>query len=376
MNQPMSQGGEKGGWNPSGETDLKKYRQRIDEIDKTILELLIERASLARKIGEIKKQKGLDIHVPEREREILERLLELNKGRFPEQALTRIFREIISACLSLEEPLKVGYLGPKATFTHQAALEHFGISAKYIALPTIKDVFEEVERGNIDYGVVPVENTIEGVVNYTLDMFLSTPNVKIVGEIVIPVSQHLLSLATDLSQIKKVYSHPHALAQARVWLDKHLPNAQRIEVESTAKAAELALEDENAAAIASEAAARVYNLNILARNIQENLNNYTRFLVIGKKSLRKTGKDKTSLLFAVKDEAGALYKALEPFYKHKVNLTKIESRPSKERSWDYVFFVDLEGHMEDEKVKNAVEELKRRAKMVRVLGSYPSALEV
>jgi chorismate mutase/prephenate dehydratase len=273
----MSQSGEKSGWKPSEVEDLKKYRQRIDEIDKTILELLIERASLAKRIGEIKKQKGLDIHVPEREREILERLLELNKGRFPEQALTRIFREIISACLSLEEPLKVGYLGPKATFTHQAALEHFGISAKYIALPTIRDVFEEVERENIDYGVVPVENTIEGVVNYTLDMFLSSPNAKIVGEIVIPVSQHLLSLATDLSQIKRVYSHPHALAQARPWLDKHLPHAQRIEVESTAKAAELALEDETAAAIASEAAAKVYNLNILAKNIQENINNYTRF---------------------------------------------------------------------------------------------------
>ena len=355
---------------------LSQYRERIDRIDETILELLIERANLAKKIGEVKKEKGLQIHVPEREREILERLLEKNRGRFPEQALVRIFREIISACLSLEEPLKIGYLGPKATFTHQAALEHFGVSAKYIPLGTIRDVFEEVERGNIDYGVVPVENTIEGVVNYTLDMFLEMPNVKIVGEIIIPVSQHLLSLADDLSQIKRVYSHPHALAQARAWLDKHLPHAQRIEVDSTAKAAELALEDEQAAAIASEAAARVYNLNILARNIQENLNNYTRFLIIGKKALRRTGSDKTSILFAVKDEAGALYKALEPFYKYNVNLTKIESRPSKEKSWDYVFFVDLEGHEEDERVKKALEELRERAKMVRVLGSYPVALEV
>jgi len=355
---------------------LTPYRERINQIDETILELLIERAQLAKKIGEIKKERGLQIHVPEREREILERLLEKNRGRFPEQALVRIFREIISACLSLEKPLRIGYLGPKATFTHQAALEHFGISAKYIPLGTIKDVFEEVERENIDYGVVPVENTIEGVVNYTLDMFLTMPSVKIVGEIIIPVAQHLLSLAEDLGEIKRVYSHPHALAQARHWLDKYLPHAQRIEVESTAKAAEMALEDEQAAAIASEAAARVYNLNILARNIQENLNNYTRFLIIGKKELKRTGKDKTSLLFAVKDEAGALYKALEPFYKHNVNLTKIESRPSKEKSWDYVFFVDLEGHKDDEKVKSAIEELKKRAKMVRILGSYPSALEV
>jgi len=360
--------------NPSEE--LKRLRKRIDQIDKTLLELLNERAELARKIGEIKKEKGLDIHVPEREREILKKILKKNEGKFPEQALIRIFREIISACLSLEEPLKVGYLGPKATFTHQAALEHFGISARYIALPTIKDVFEEVERGNIDYGVVPVENTIEGVVNYTLDMFLRSPNTRIVGEIVIPVSQHLLSLAESLSDIKKVYSHPHALAQARVWLDKYLPHTQRIEVESTAKAAEMALEEENAAAIASEAAAKVYNLNILARNIQENLNNFTRFLIIGKKELKKTGKDKTSLLFAVKDEAGALYKALEPFYRYGVNLTKIESRPSREKSWDYVFFVDLVGHKDEERVKRAIEELKERAKMVRILGSYPTALEV
>ena len=245
---------------------MKRYREEIDRIDRTILELLIERSEYAKKIGEVKKRKGLQIHVPERERQIIEKLLELNKGRFPEKALVRIFREIISACLSLEQPLKVGYLGPVATFTHQAALEHFGISAKYIPLSTIKDVFEEVERGNIDYGVVPVENTIEGVVNYT------------------------------------------------------------------------------------------------------------RFLVIGKRELGRSGKDKTSLLFAVKDEAGALYKALEPFYKHNVNLTKIESRPSKEKSWDYVFFVDLEGHIEDENVKRALEELKNRTKLVRVLGSYPIAI--
>ncbi len=354
---------------------LKPLRERIDEIDEAILKLLAERLELAEKIGEIKKEYGLEIHVPEREREILERLLKKNRGKFPERALIRIFREIISACLSAEKPLKVGYLGPKATFTHQAALEHFGISAKYIPLPTIKDVFEEVERGNIDYGVVPVENTIEGVVNYTLDMFLQTPNVNIVGEIIIPVSLHLLSNAEELSEIKKVYSHPHAFAQARAWLDKHLPHAQRIEVESTAKAAEMALEDEEGAAVASEAAATVYNLGVLASNIQENLNNYTRFLVIGKKRLGKTGRDKTSILFAVRDEAGALYRALEPFYRHGVNLTKIESRPSREKSWDYVFFADLEGHAEDERVKKALEELKERSKLVRVLGSYPAALE-
>ncbi len=362
------------------EEDLQTLRKEIDQIDKQILELLKRRAKVAKKIGEIKRSKGLKIYIPEREKEILEKLLKENNKEFPEEALKTIFLEIFSACRSLQEPLKVGYLGPEASFTHQAALEQFGSSTSFIPLPTIGDIFEEVERENIDYGVVPVENTIEGVVNYTLDMFLEKPNIKIVGEIVIPVAQHLMSRSGDLSKIKKVYSHPHALAQVRNWLDKYLPHAERIEVESTAKAAQLAKEDEQAAAVASKVAARVYNLQILKKNIQDRTNNYTRFLVIGKDKTSSPAEQtppkggvryKTSVLFAVEDEAGALYRALEPFYRHKVNLTKIESRPSKEKSWDYVFFIDLDGHVLEENVKKALQELKERTKMVRILGTYP-----
>ncbi len=359
--------------------ELKKLRERIDEIDLKILELLNERAKIAKVIGELKKKSKSPFHVPERERAIFERILKINEEKFsnlfPPEALVHVFREIISACLSLEKPLKIAYLGPKATFTHQASLEFFGFSAQYVPCPTIRDVFSEVEAGRSDYGVVPVENTIEGVVNYTLDMFLES-DLKISGEVVLPINLHLLSLSESLESIKKVYSHKMALAQSRRWLDKNLPHAQRIEVESTAKACEIALEEEGSSAIASEVASYTYHLNILARNIQDSSDNYTRFLVISKRDLAPTGKDKTSLLFAVKDEPGALYKALEVFYRAGINLTKIESRPSKKKAWDYVFFVDLEGHREEEKVKRALKDLTARTQMVKILGSYPKALQV
>ncbi|MEJ7554955.1 MAG: prephenate dehydratase [Aquificaceae bacterium] len=357
--------------------DLKELRREIDAIDEEILKLLNQRAKLAKRAGEIKKSMGLEVHVPEREREIINRIIRLNKElygeEFPTEAVVHIYREIISACLSLEKELKIAYLGPKATFTHQAALEYFGFSAHYVPVSTIGDVFREVETGRVDYGVVPVENTTEGVVNYTLDMFLES-DLKIVGEVVIPIKLNLLSTASGLENIKTVYSHRHALAQCKEWLRKNLPQASLIETESTAKACELVMELEDAGAIASEVAAYTYHLNILAENIQDNPNNYTRFLVIGKRWMKPTGKDKTSIIFAVKDEAGALYKALESFYRYGVNLTKIVSRPSKKKVWDYVFFVDLEGHAEEENVKKALELLQERSQMVKVLGSYPKAL--
>ncbi len=357
--------------------DLKELRREIDAIDEEILKLLNQRAKLAKRAGEIKKSMGLEVHVPEREREIINRIIRLNKElygeEFPTEAVVHIYREIISACLSLEKELKIAYLGPKATFTHQAALEYFGFSAHYVPVSTIGDVFREVETGRVDYGVVPVENTTEGVVNYTLDMFLES-DLKIVGEVVIPIKLNLLSTASGLENIKTVYSHRHALAQCKEWLRKNLPQASLIETESTAKACELVMELEDAGAIASEVAAYTYHLNILAENIQDNPNNYTRFLVIGKRWMKPTGKDKTSIIFAVKDEAGALYKALESFYRYGVNLTKIVSRPSKKKVWDYVFFVDLEGHTEEENVKKALELLQERSQMVKVLGSYPKAL--
>lgn len=357
--------------------DLKELRREIDAIDEEILKLLNQRAKLAKRAGEIKKSMGLEVHVPEREREIINRIIRLNKElygeEFPTEAVVHIYREIISACLSLEKELKIAYLGPKATFTHQAALEYFGFSAHYVPVSTIGDVFREVETGRVDYGVVPVENTTEGVVNYTLDMFLES-DLRIVGEVVIPIKLNLLSTASGLESIKTVYSHRHALAQCKEWLRKNLPQASLIETESTAKACELVMELEDAGAIASEVAAYTYHLNILAENIQDNPNNYTRFLVIGKRWMKPTGKDKTSIIFAVKDEAGALYKALESFYRYGVNLTKIVSRPSKKKVWDYVFFVDLEGHAEEENVKKALELLQERSQMVKVLGSYPKAL--
>ncbi len=357
--------------------EIEKLRKRIDSIDREILKLLNERAKIARRIGNIKKENNLEIHVPERERAIFEKILNLNKKEFgeefPSEALVHIYREIISACLSLEKPLRIAYLGPKATFTHQAALEYFGFSAQYLPCSTIRDVFAEVETGQADYGVVPVENTIEGVVNYTLDMFLES-DLKISGEIVIPISLHLLSTCDRISCVEKVFSHRVALGQCKKWLEKNLPHARLVETESTAKACEIALEEEKTAAVASEAASYTYHLNVLARNIQESGDNFTRFLIISKRKMKPTGKDKTSLIFAVKDEPGALYKALEAFYKERVNLTKIESRPSRRRAWDYVFFVDLEGHQEEERVKRTLEELKSRTQMVKILGSYPKAL--
>ncbi|MCS7262469.1 MAG: prephenate dehydratase [Aquificaceae bacterium] len=357
--------------------ELRLIREEIDRIDEQVLRLLNQRARLAKKVGEVKKGLGLEVHVPEREREIINRMMRLNRElygeEFPTEALVHIYREIISACLALEKELKVSYLGPKATFTHQAALEYFGFSAHYVPVSTIGDVFKEVEAGRVDYGVVPVENTTEGVVNYTLDMFLES-ELRIVGEIVIPIRLNLLSTCDRLEEVKRVYSHRHALAQCKEWLSKHMPDAVLVETESTAKACELVMEIEQAGAIASEVAAYTYHLNLLAENIQDNPNNYTRFLVVGKRSIKPTGKDKTSLIFAVKDEAGALFRALESFYRYGVNLTKIVSRPSKKKLWDYVFFVDLEGHVEEERVGKAIELLKERAQLVKVLGSYPRAL--
>lgn len=357
--------------------ELKKLREEIDRIDEEILRLLNERARIAREIGEIKKKRNMEIHVPERERAIFEKILKLNREKFgeefPSEALVHIYREIISACLSLEKPLKIAYLGPKATFTHQAALEFFGFSAQYVPCATIRDVFVEVESERADYGVVPVENTIEGVVNYTLDMFLES-DLKISGEVVIPINLHLLSTTEDVSEIRKVYSHKVALGQCRKWLEKYLPDAQLIETESTAKACEIALEEEGSAAIASEVASYTYHLNIVAKNIQESSDNFTRFLVISRREMKPTGKDKTSLIFAVRDEPGALYRALEAFYLKGVNLTKIESRPSRKRAWDYVFFVDLEGHKDEERIRDVLKELKKRTQMVKILGSYPKAL--
>ncbi len=354
---------------------LEELRNKIDAIDEEILRLLNERAKLAKEVGHIKKENNLPVYVPSREKAIFERLKQINKKfgeEFPTDAITPVFREIISACRSTEESLKVAYLGPRATFTHLASIKQFGQAVEHIPVQTIKDVFEEIIRDRADFGVVPVENTIEGIVNYTLDLLVDYP-LKITGEIILEISLHLMSINTDLRQISRVYSHRHALAECRDWLQKNLPDAQLIEVESTAKAAEMAKDDYEAAAIASEAAADIYGLHILEKKIDRHIHNFTRFLVIGRNIPPPSGNDKTTFIFSLKNEVGALYKTLQPLYKHGINMTKIESRPSKKEAWDYIFFTDIEGHISEEKVKKALEELKSISPFFKILGSYPKA---
>ncbi len=352
--------------------ELEELRRDIDNIDKDIVKLLNKRAKVVKNIGEFKKKNNLQVRNFQREKEVFSNILEENEkyGLFPKEALEIIYKEIISAMSSLEGAVKVAYFGPKATFTHQAAITHFGLSSEYIACDSIPAVFELVESGNAHYGVVPIENTIEGIVNHTIDLLMDT-ELLIVGEIIIPINLFLLSQENDIAKINKVYSHKHALAQSRKYLEKHLPFAEVLEAKSTAASCEIAQKEPGSAAIASEVASHVYGLNILARNIQDQKNNFTRFLIIGKNPVKKTGKDKTSIIMGVKNQAGALYKALEIFYKHNINLTKIESRPSKKRAWDYIFYVDIEGHIEDEHVKDAIKEIDKNSQMIKFLGSYP-----
>ncbi|MCE5194075.1 MAG: prephenate dehydratase [Nitrospiraceae bacterium] len=349
---------------------LEELRNKIDKLDDDILELLNKRAELALKIGHIKREKNFKIYTPEREQQIIERVTKNNKGPFSNDSLRAVFKEIISGSLSLEEPVKVSYFGPTATFTHLAALRRFGSSAAFKPVENIKTVFENVDTGKSAYGVVPIENSNEGVVSYTLDMFIDF-DLKVSAEIILEISHNLLSQQTDRSKIKKIYSHPQAIAQCRSWLRINMTDVTIIEATSTSKAAELAAEDKDAAAIASELAAKTYNLNVLEKNIEDNRHNVTRFLVISKEFPKKSGNDKTSIMFSIKDKPGALYEILMPFKKSKINLTKIESRPSKRRAWEYIFFVDIEGHVDDKKVSKAIEEVKEGCLYLKILGSYP-----
>jgi len=351
---------------------IAPLRQMIDKLDEQILARLNRRAKIVIRIGKLKKASMTDLHAPTREMEIYERLSRLNKGPFPNEALRAVYREIISASLSLEGPLKVAYLGPKATFTHLASQRQFGFSASYVPVNSIKEVFSEVERGRADYGVVPIENSTEGVVNHTLDMFVDSP-LKIVGEVMQEVALHLMNKTGKIGDLKHIYSHPQPIAQCRVWLENHMPHIPTTEVYSTARAAELCNEDSSAGAIASELAAQLYGLRILQHRIEDNINNFTRFLVISQKSLGRTGRDKTSIMFTIRDRIGALHDMLQPFSQQGINLTKIESRPSRKKAWEYIFFVDLEGHQADVKVKRALELLNEQCLFLKVLGSYPAA---
>lgn len=353
---------------------LKAIRERIDRIDDQLLELISQRARCAQDVARIKQAAGEmnDFYRPDREAQILARIRELNPGPLGDDEAARLIREVMSACLALEKPLTIAFLGPEGTFTQAAALRHFGHSIQSTALGSIDLVFREVESGSAHYGVVPVENSTEGVVNHTLDMFMRSP-LRICGEVQQRIELHLLGRGTDTAGIRRVYSHQQSLAQCREWLDTNLLQAERIAVSSNGEAARRAAAEPDSAAVASETAAELYGLNRLARNIEDEPGNTTRFLVIGRQSVAPSGRDKTSLLVSVRNEPGALYTLLAPFNEHGISMTRIESRPSRRGVWDYVFFVDIEGHADDAQVAPALAELEQRASFLKVLGSYPRA---
>ncbi len=357
------------------EQDLKAIREAIDALDEQIQELITQRAELARRIAEIKLAADPEtaFYRPEREVEVLRRVKARNRGPLGGEEMARLFREIMSACLALEQPLNIAFLGPEGTFTQAAALKHFGHSVRTQPFGAIPDVFREVESGSCQYGVVPVENSSEGVISHTLDMFLSSP-LSICGEVTLRINHNLVSTADDVDAVRIVYSHSQSLAQCRGWLDRHLPRAERVAVGSNAEAARLVRDRPDAAAIAGETAAELYGLRMLARNIEDEPGNTTRSLVIGRQAVAPSGNDKTSLLLSTKNEAGGLHRLLSPLAEHGVSMTRIESRPSRRGIWDYVFFVDVEGHQEDPPVARALADLERAAGMYKVLGSYPRAV--
>ncbi len=349
--------------------NLEELRQKIDELDTKLINLLNQRARIAIEVAQAKRHKGQARYSPDRERQILNRLLRINPGPLSSAAIEAIYREIMSSSLAQHKPITIAYLGPQASFTHQAALKKFGSQVEYSASNSITDVFGEVEKGSADYGVVPIENSIEGAITHTLDMFVDS-DLKICAQIVLEISHNLLSNYPK-SRIRRVYSNPQVFAQCRSWLEKNLVGVEKIEVSSTARAAQIARKVRNSACIASLLAAKIYRLGIIAKDIEDSPHNITRFLVISKHEINPTGSDRTSLLFSIKDRVGALHDMLIPFKKHRINLTKIESRPSKKRAWDYYFFVDLVGHYKDNKVKKALDDLEGKCKFLKILGSYP-----
>jgi chorismate mutase/prephenate dehydratase len=355
---------------------LSDHRKAIDKLDGQIIRLLNARTRHVLQIGEIKIKGGEAIYVPHRERVVLQRICKLNQGPIKDESLRAIYREIMSGALSLEKSMTIAYLGPEATFTHQAALQRFGSSLRYAAQKTIADIFTEVSKSRADYGVVPVENSTEGVVTHTLDMFVDS-NLRIVAQIILPIQYGLAGQAARLKDVQRLYAHPQALAQCRVWVQRNLPKAEIMETSSNARSAELAgLGDHEmrgkTAAITGLLAAEKYNLKIIERDIQDFSDNATRFLVLGRQCGPATGRDRTSLMFSIADKVGALYHALEPFRRYKLNMTKIESRPSKRKAWEYFFFVDCDGHFTDPKVATAIASLEEACNFVKVLGSYPN----
>jgi chorismate mutase/prephenate dehydratase len=351
--------------------DLSKHRKAIDELDARIVRLLNERTRHVLSIGEIKTNAGEEFYQPHRESGVFKRLAKLNEGPLPASSLKAIYREVMSSALAIEKSMTIAYLGPEATFTHEAALQRFGTSLLYAAQRTIAEVFSEVARGRADYGVVPIENSTEGVVTHTLDMF-GESDLKIVAQIVRPIQQ-CLQAKIARKRIQRLYVHPQTLAQCRNWISRNLPDAELIETSSNARSAELAADDSKAGAIGGLLAAKKYGLKVLEKDVQDSYSNATRFLVLGRKCSPATGHDRTSIMFSVVDKVGALHAVLETFRKDRINLTKIESRPSKRKAWEYYFFADVDGHIEDRRVSHAIEALGKHCTFVKVLGSYPNA---
>lgn len=353
---------------------LESVRARIDAIDDELLRLINERARAAREVARIKREAGEDgdFYRPAREMEVLNRIRAANPGPLDDEDVIRLFRELMSACLALQRPLQVAFLGPEGTFTQEAALKHFGHGMRSLALVSVDAVFREVESGNADYGVVPVENSTEGVVTHTLDRFMVSP-LQIVGEVELPIRHCLASMETDLDGIRQVFSHQQGLAQCRVWLDNNLPRAQRIPVSSTAEAARLAADAPHAAAVAGDAAVQHYGLSVLYSNIQDGVANTTRFLVLGSQSPPPTGQDKTSIVVSRADKPGGLATLLAPLARYGLNMSRIESRPSRQGMWQYVFFIDILGHVEDPTLRRALDEMQQLASLLKILGSYPRA---
>ncbi|MCK5870326.1 chorismate mutase [Methylococcaceae bacterium HT4] len=354
---------------------LADLRNQIDAIDQQVLQLINQRASLAEEVAKTKIASGEDscFYRPDREALVLRRIKELNPGPLSNDTAARFFRELMSACLALERPLQVAFLGPEGTFTQQAAYKHFGHAVCTEAVTTIEDIFQEVESGRCQFGVVPIENSTEGVVTPTLDRFVASP-VQICGEVAIRIQHNLMANVTSLNEITEVVSHRQSLAQCRKWLDKYLPGVLCTEVNSNAEAARIASSKPGVAAIAGEVAAEIYNVSILESGIEDQPDNTTRFVIIGRLTSVSTNEDKTSLLISTKNHAGALYSIIEPFAKYGISMTKIESRPSRQGLWDYLFFIDIDGHQTDKDIVTALEELKSRVTMIKVLGSYPKAI--
>lgn len=360
---------------PSGKPDLAAVRAQIDGIDQQIQALIAERANWAHQVGKAKGKlaAAVDYYRPEREAQVLRRVVDRNDGPLSDEELVRLFREIMSACLAQQEPLKIGYLGPEGTFSQQAVFKHFGHSALGLSLASIEEVFEDVAAGNADFGVVPVENSGQGTIQVTLDLFLTSP-LRICGEVELRVHQHLLSRGGRIEDVQRVFGHPQALAQCSGWLRKNLPAVERVPVSSNAEGARRARSSDDAAAIAGETAALVYGLKRIAGPIEDRSDNTTRFLVIGRQPFPPSGNDRTSLLVFIRDRPGALYGVLEPLARRGISMNRIESRPEHGHKWQYAFFIDVAGHCDESPLKDALDEIAGQGDAVRVLGSYPVAI--